>query len=176
MLEDRLTPGQWNRIFRDARKNALSRGVPFSLSVDEFLMLRSRAGGRCEVSSIPFSMENPHGGGRRPWAPSLDRVRSREGYTLNNCRLVCVAANYAMNVWGEDVLHRLSASVASWKKNKVARFAFPEEKYIAENAALWSFRLSGEPVDETEKGWPPVAFHVRRRKISLCFARCSRYS
>lgn len=45
--------------------------------------------------------------GRRPLAPSIDRIDSSLGYTRQNCRIVCAAVNYAMNVWGEDVLWRL---------------------------------------------------------------------
>ncbi len=45
---------------------------------------------------------------RAPWAPSVDRIDSSKGYVPGNVRLVCVAANLAMNEWGEDVLARVA--------------------------------------------------------------------
>lgn len=46
----------------------------------------------------------------RPFMPSIDRTNSAKGYTAGNCRLVCVAANFAMNEWGQGVLHKLAVA------------------------------------------------------------------
>lgn len=48
---------------------------------------------------------------KNPYSPSIDRIDSRIGYTKSNCRIVCVAANYAMNEWGDSVLRELALSM-----------------------------------------------------------------
>ena len=40
---------------------------------------------------------------KHPYAPSIDRVLCRGGYTQDNVRLVCVAVNFGMGEWGQGV-------------------------------------------------------------------------
>ena len=56
-------------------------------------------------------------GNRRenPWAPSIDRIDNSKGYEAGNVRMVCVAANFAMNAWGEEALYELAASMVAHK-------------------------------------------------------------
>lgn len=64
----------------------------------------SACGGVCYLSGIPFSNKEIKGKRIRPWVPSVDRINSNEGYTLENCRLVCAYINVAMNQFGEKFL------------------------------------------------------------------------
>lgn len=91
------------RLWSLTKREATKRGIPFELTFDELIELMERAQGRCEISFIPFSDER-WGSYRKPWAMSIDRIDSREGYRKDNVRLVCVAVNFAMQDWGEDVL------------------------------------------------------------------------
>lgn len=88
-----------------SRMNAKSRGISFDLCKADILDLMKAANWRCMVTNSPFSLEKH--GTYRPFAPSLDRTDSSRGYSRENCRLVCVAANFAMNTWGDKVLRRL---------------------------------------------------------------------
>ena len=98
------------RVFTAARNNARGRrGLPFTIQFDDMLALAERDLWGCSVTRIPFSLEIV--AGKKPYAPSIDRIDSRLGYVVGNCRLVCVAANYAMNVWGEVVLRRMTRSI-----------------------------------------------------------------
>lgn len=94
-------------VLTRARQNAKARrgGIEFSLSREDVHRMLNEAGWRCAVTGALFSLEVING--RRPLAPSIDRIDSSLGYTRQNCRIVCAAVNYAMNVWGEDVLWRL---------------------------------------------------------------------
>ena len=116
-------PGEVQRLFVRARLNARGRrAIAFDLTVDDVWTMLDASAWRCAVTRTRFSLE-VHSG-KRPFAPSIDRIDSATGYTRKNCRIVCVATNYAMNVWGEFVLHRLlqsyrAASRASMNVSKV---------------------------------------------------------
>lgn len=78
------------------------------MSRDEFDALWARAGGYCEMTSIPFSFKKIENCIKRPWAPSVDRVDNSKGYEFANCRLVCTAVNLALNEFGDAVLRRIA--------------------------------------------------------------------
>lgn len=80
----------------------------------------SKAGGHCAISGRHFSMEDFGCLVCHPFAPSVDRMNCHEGYTITNTRLVCVAVNFGMNQWGEDVYYELAGAAA--KHGKLAEF------------------------------------------------------
>lgn len=104
--------------YSSTKKNAAKRHITFELSMAEYLALIERANGRCMLSGIPFDTRHVGKGKRRPWAPSLDRIDSCKGYSAQNCRLVCVAANLAMNEWGEGVLRTLAKALTNRRAKK----------------------------------------------------------
>jgi hypothetical protein len=102
------------------RWHAKSRSIPFNLSAHHVYAAMKDTDFRCAVSGVPFqrskafrrdqSKFSPNGS-RDPWSPSIDRIESRHGYVHDNVRVVCLAANLAMNQWGYDTLLRLSKAV-----------------------------------------------------------------
>lgn len=116
----------WIRpLFLAARKNAATRGLAFELSMEDVDALVAASGGRCAVTGIALSNDRgllPQGRKmRRPWAPSLDRLDSAQGYSLGNCRIVCCAANYAMSQWGEEVLVEMAKAIARKRMSRLDR-------------------------------------------------------
>ncbi len=98
----------WARVlYRAARTRARTFGRVFSLTKDEFVAVFHRDQ-VCAVSGSVFEF----GGRRNPSSPSLDRRDSSVGYAFDNVRLVTLAANMAMNSWGENALYALAAMVA----------------------------------------------------------------
>jgi len=95
------------------RAAAKGRGLPFDLTPAQVYGLMKSTGFRCAISGVPFAKRFAKDGKRDPWAPSIDRIENRQGYTLDNVRIVCVAANIAMNDWGLDVLLRLSRGIVA---------------------------------------------------------------
>lgn len=96
------------RVLARARQNAKGRrGIPFALTKQDARDLLEQAGWRCAVTRTPFSLETVGAHTDKPFAPSIDRINSALGYERSNCRVVCVATNFAMNRWGEGVLRTL---------------------------------------------------------------------
>lgn len=89
-------------LYTQTRARAKKRHQVFSLSPDVYAALVSK---RCALSAIEFDTgptATRHQ--KRPFAPSIDRLDNTKGYEEGNVRLVCVAVNIAMNIWGADVL------------------------------------------------------------------------
>lgn len=107
---------QLNRELQRVKGGATDRGLEFALSVEDLYEMHERSGGRCEVSGVEFDTTahtTTNGSVRRPFAPSVDRINSGQGYTKANTRLVCWAINIALHDWGEDVLWTLVRSMSN---------------------------------------------------------------
>lgn len=103
------SPGSWiYATLKNARHRAKERGFECSLTADQIRAVLLRSGGRCEVTGLRFTHEREDGQRTRPYFHSLDRIRSSDGYTIDNVRAVCHAANIAMNTWGEQVFAELA--------------------------------------------------------------------
>lgn len=85
-------------LVRHAKYRALKKGVPYDLDQHLEQIQRRIDNGFCEVTGLPFNLE----GGRTWDSPSLDRIIPERGYTIQNLRVVCHAANSAMGDWGEQ--------------------------------------------------------------------------
>lgn len=107
---------RFDRLLKLVENRAGKRGVPYSLSRDDE-KLRSRFdAGVCEMTGIPFNLEN----GRTFDSPSIDRKNPEEGYTPENVRFVLDIMNVAMNRYGEDTLERV---IKIWLKRRTDREA-----------------------------------------------------
>ncbi len=123
-LEEGDAPQHWlsgiaRTIHAQALKRARDSNIEFTLTVDDIAGMGVSTNWRCSLTGIRFAREQVGPGDLRPWMPSIDRVHSGRGYTRENCRLVCVAANFAMNAWGQEVLHQLA--VAYVKHHRMAK-------------------------------------------------------
>ena len=94
-------PWARRQVARANRKNGPT-GPRFT--EDDLIALWSDCGGKCAVTRLEFSFALV---GislvKHAYAPSLDRIKAGAPYTHENCRLVMVAVNFAMNTWGQDV-------------------------------------------------------------------------
>jgi len=103
-------------LMANIQSNAKARNLPVGITIDDLWWLWERSGGRCEVTGIPFESVKVDGQRRRPWIASVDRIDSRLGYTPENVRLVCAAANFAMGEWGESALRRLAKAYGGFNR------------------------------------------------------------
>jgi hypothetical protein len=121
MTYDEL-PSEIKSIYRTARKSAATRGIDFNLTGDDFASLWERAGMKCAVSGLKFFMNyTTSHNKRRPYFPSLDRKNSSLGYSVENCRFVCIAVNYAMNDWGEDVFRTIAEATVGIRTERARK-------------------------------------------------------
>ena len=109
-----MIPEWAKELYRAARIRAAKKGFPFTLTTADLDALVMQANGRCSISGIPFEFDKQGHRVKRPFAPSLDRINHRCGYVMGNVRFVSVAANVAMNVWGEAALRRLAEGICGY--------------------------------------------------------------
>jgi hypothetical protein len=73
--------------------------------------------GCCDMTGIQFDLST--GGGRRnrhPYAPSIDRINSSGGYTVDNCRVVIWHVNTALAQYGDEALYKLAEALVARRK------------------------------------------------------------
>jgi hypothetical protein len=109
---------EYGMVFTRSRKNATTRNIPFDITREEFNALVEESKGFCMVSGMPFNHLWQGRGTRRPFAPSLDRIDSKIGYTKENCRMVCIIVNLALNDWGIYPLEIMAEAIVA-KKTEV---------------------------------------------------------
>jgi hypothetical protein len=126
-LNDEAFRREWLlRLASQARVGAIKRGIGFDLSPDYGEISFQAQHGRCAVTGIPFRMRRfPDAFVKYPFAPSIDRILSRGGYTPDNTRLVCAAVNFGMGQWGEELFLTLARYAVAYDKAKSAS----DEKY-----------------------------------------------
>ena len=100
-----LTMTRWLRtLAARSRHRARRSGFLHDLPDEAGEQLFQRQKGLCAISGLPFSLaEFADVLVKHPFAPSLDRISSRGGYTADNIRLVCIAVNFGMGQWGEEL-------------------------------------------------------------------------
>ena len=93
------------KLVTQSRQSAKDRQLSFDLTVSDVTELWDNQVGRCALSGLAFSDERyDHARVKMPFAASIDRIDDKTGYILGNVRLVCAAANFARNQWGDTVL------------------------------------------------------------------------
>lgn len=107
-----------SRMLSDAKKRARIKKIPFDLSEYDVREMFFMSQGKCTLTGLPF--RHPDGEKVRylknPYAPSLDRIDNRLGYTAGNVRLICVAMNLAMHQWSLGFFDELAEARRKFKK------------------------------------------------------------
>lgn len=77
------------------------------------LAMMEPQGYRCFLSGVPSSLEAlGRGAAPRAYAPSIDRIDARGGYTADNIRIICWAANLLLGTWGDGPATKLASGMA----------------------------------------------------------------
>jgi hypothetical protein len=107
------------KLVASAKGHARKADRPFELTTEFVESLYAQQKGRCEVTGLQFNQQRfPDALVKHPFAPSIDRRLSSGGYTNDNVRLVCVAVNFGMGQWGEEVFLTLARAAADREKSE----------------------------------------------------------
>ena len=103
------------RLQRRANTRADRARIKFDLKNPEHAAtLYDLQKGCCAVSGVKFNLKRFDDAlVKYPFAPSIDRVLSSGGYTEDNVRLVCVAVNFGMGQWGQEVYMTLARAAVA---------------------------------------------------------------
>jgi hypothetical protein len=113
------------RYYKDFIETALrtvkSRAKEYSMDFDLdklFLTeLYEKQSKKCALTGLEFEVEREvEYRKRRPFAPSIDRIDYKKGYTKNNVRLVCVAVNIALSDFGDEVFDKMCLAYVNHKQ------------------------------------------------------------
>lgn len=111
--EDRYSQQDMKELYWKASHHAKQRGLLWALSFDDLVEMFERSHHRCEISGIPFDRHyRPEGASKRPFCASIDRIANSDGYSPDNCRLVCTIVNVAMGEWGFEAMQTLSNALS----------------------------------------------------------------
>jgi hypothetical protein len=96
---------RWLRkLVGSAERRARKTGWAFDLRDEDGFLEQLWNNGRCAITGINFNLQRfPDALVKHPFAPSIDRKLSSGGYTRDNVRLVCVAVNFGLGQWGQEV-------------------------------------------------------------------------
>ena len=109
IVKARGKPKSWfYTLYSTAKSRAKRKQRAFSLTHDDLTKMLLRSEGKCEVTGVCFRDRVIGSARMRPLIPSIDRKDWTAGYTMENCRIVCVAVNIAMFNWGEDLFKSLA--------------------------------------------------------------------
>ena len=113
--EFRTLEGKARALYDGAKFRAKKDNLEFNLTLDHIKNLLSF--GVCDLTKIPFSYEL-HEFRQNPRAPSLDKIDSSKGYTIENVRVVLWLVNAALQECSDkEALPILEALVKGLKRN-----------------------------------------------------------
>ena len=106
----------WRRhikaLVKWTKSRAIRNGLSFSLTEDRVLSVLAEQRYACIISGIYLTPYTGTRQKRNPFAPSIDRIDTEDGYTPDNTRLVCSLVNIAMNTWGLEPLSKAAFGIA----------------------------------------------------------------
>ncbi|MGD1924263.1 MAG: hypothetical protein ACFB03_08735 [Paracoccaceae bacterium] len=105
------------RSATSAKRRASSRGLDCEDDLKTWALAALDAQkARCALSGVPFDLEiHGHGAAPRPYAPSIDRKDATKGYTADNIRLICWAANLFLGTWGDGAAFRIAQGMVKYR-------------------------------------------------------------
>ena len=95
------------RGLQAAKYRSLKRGAPFNLTKEWALAQVEKQDFKCAMTGIPFFCKRPLDARVHPYSLSFDRIDPKNGYTIDNVRIVVFAINAMLLDWGEEIVCRV---------------------------------------------------------------------
>ncbi len=138
-------------ILNRTRRSARARKLATDIDLEFLRSLWEAQQGYCAVSGLAFTDESHREAFvKTPFAPSLDRIDSSRGYLKGNVRFVCMAANFALNQWGDDVLRRLAHGVVETER-QVHRAWFRDQRRKLRKAEKAAEKMTGKELAQQRR-------------------------
>lgn len=98
-----------SKLFCMARNRATLKNLPFDLDREFLWNLWEENEGCCALTGRPFDLA-PWGkkGQVNPNAPSVDRIKPKQGYTKGNIRLIVYHLNISLSDFGTEEFEKLA--------------------------------------------------------------------
>jgi len=106
--------GKAGQLLGSAKSRAKAKKLEISITKE--WILKKLEFGVCELSGLPFDFSPTGKTNRNPFSPSIDRIDSNKGYIQDNCRLIILSMNDALNQYGLE--HFLKVATAVIDKQK----------------------------------------------------------
>lgn len=106
-------------MFQNIRARAKQYEMSFNLDKEFLTNLFHTQDNRCALTGISFEYTISNHGYRhgRPFAPSLDRIDCKNGYTKDNVRLVCIIVNFALCEFGDVAFDKMCKAYINATEN-----------------------------------------------------------
>ncbi|NTG86140.1 hypothetical protein G6L15_08270 [Agrobacterium rhizogenes] len=108
--DGRVHVRMFEKMVLNCRSRAAKKSVAFDINASWAHARFIFQNGKCAVSGIEMQTS---GECNSPYLMSIDRIEPALGYIEENSRLVILAVNLAMNVWGERTFREIATAVAS---------------------------------------------------------------
>ena len=99
-----------------ARDRAKAKNIKFSITKEDLKYLWNKQQGLCALSGIPMTYEMDNG--RVYTNVSIDQIKPREGYTVDNIQLVCMGINQMKSDLDLPTLLFLCKSLINHQENE----------------------------------------------------------
>lgn len=109
---DRMLLERWH----GAKERAITRDIPFSLTIDYIKSLWDAQKGKCALSGI--DMTYIFNSGRIPTNVSIDKIYPDLGYVTGNIQLVCMACNQIKSDLSEQEMYNFCKKIVETYENK----------------------------------------------------------
>lgn len=101
-----------NSLWHSCRGGAKRKGLIFDITRDDICDLLKSQEYKCAGSGMVFNFSTESSSSRRPFAMSVDRINSEDGYHRNNIQITTVIFNLAKADWEDEDFISLCKMVA----------------------------------------------------------------
>lgn len=99
-----------------ARQRAARKKRDFDLDISWGLALLESQNYKCALTGIEFYSDDGSAYRLNPYAPSLDRIDPKQGYTKINTRIIILAMNLMLNDFGIAVFEQVANNYRAQKR------------------------------------------------------------
>lgn len=104
--------------FLCAKERSVKYNIPFNITKEYIQDLWKKQNGKCAISGIDMTFE--FNKGRTATNVSIDQINPKQGYTIGNVQLVCMAVNQMKSDLDMDTLFMFCENIlqnaAKWRK------------------------------------------------------------